>query len=47
VGVKTVEAIHVPAQEAHVIPAKTVEIIEWDCGSLLDPDAVPDSQPEV
>jgi hypothetical protein len=34
VGVKTIEAQFVPA---YTVPARTVDIIEWDCGSLLDP----------
>jgi hypothetical protein len=43
VGVKTVEAVHVPAQEAYIIPAKTQEIIEWDCGALLGEKSNPEA----
>jgi len=43
VGVKTVEAVVVPAQAAYVIPAKTVEIIEWDCGALLGEKSNPEA----
>jgi hypothetical protein len=37
VGVKTIEARLIPAVPAYTVPAQTVDIIEWDCGSLLDP----------
>ena len=44
VGVKTVPAEFVPAQESYTRPARTEEIIEWDCGTLLgEPDAHPEA----
>lgn len=36
VGVETVPAKFVPAVEAHTIPASTKELVEWDCGSILE-----------
>lgn len=47
VGVKTIEAEFVPAVEAYTRPARTVDIIEWDCGSLLDPSVVPVDKEKV
>lgn len=38
VGVKTIPAEYV---EAHVNPARTEEIVEWECGSIMRSDHEP------
>jgi hypothetical protein len=41
VGVRTLPAVFVPAQPEHTLPPVVEEIVEWDCGPILEeaPDA--------